>query len=93
MTSNLFQVLYFRLQCLNLTERVKTVKVADEPDRWRDGWMCYLVVNVQLVVLPGLQRLIQSCVTLHRRIGQNGTSAVKTQQSYLASFNQFTFTI
>ena len=35
----------------------------------------YLVVDVQLVVLPGLQRLIHSCITLHRGVGQNGASA------------------
>lgn len=39
--------------------------------------MCYLVVNVQLVVLPGLQRLINSCITLHCGVRQDGTSAVK----------------
>lgn len=42
--------------------------------------VCYLMVNVELVVLPGLQRLIKSCVTLHCGIRQNGTSKIEPKQ-------------
>lgn len=42
--------------------------------------VCYLMVNVELVVLPGLQRLIKSCVTLHCGIRQNGTSTTEPKQ-------------
>lgn len=35
----------------------------------------HLMVNVELVVLPGLQRLIKSRVALDRSIGQNGAPA------------------
>lgn len=39
------------------------------------------MVDVQLVILPGLQRLINSCVALHRGVGQDGTPAGKTSAS------------
>lgn len=37
--------------------------------------VCHLMVNVKLVVFPGLQTLIKSGVTLHCGIRQNRTSA------------------
>ena len=45
--------------------------------------VCHLVVDVQLVVLPGLQRLINSSVTLHGGVGQDGTSAEKHSDGHI----------
>lgn len=38
------------------------------------------MVDVQFVILPGLQRLIDTCVTPDGGVGQNGTPAKQTQE-------------
>lgn len=79
-TSDLLQVLYLCLQSLDLTAERRTLSPRTSP-RWSQTlrW-CYLVVDVQPVVFPGLQGLIKSSVTLNGGVGQNGTSAAEPEE-------------
>lgn len=91
-TFDLTQVLYFRLQGFNLrTAHTKqltpamTRKATDQPGQIEDQLEQYLVLDVELMVFPGLEGFVESSITPDCVIHQDGAPVGKTHTSYCIS--------
>lgn len=81
-TFDLTKVLDLSLQGFNLKRDAHTKKKKKHRMNDRQKWLLqsqkeggmwkYFMLNVEFVILPGLERLVEASVTLHRVIHKNG---------------------